>query len=238
MGLSEIRSTSEPEELRRRGQFGQLPSFRMQWIPFFQVALVVGVLIIAALRFVALKQRLASLQNRPAKTLTAIKEADDGSEADESGSRCICLNLQASPKGLSEFDEGRRIIFIPKDQVRSVELRFGIQAERPVLQASAGLALVGLGIAGALLLETGGLPGLRWGLGALVFGGLGVWLVWEAIKKGHYLVVEGPQGQRRLHFKGRPQESELSDFIRKAAPLGYLIRDVTGQPVVRQVLGS
>ncbi len=43
----------------------------------------------------------------------------------------------------------KRVVFIPKEQVQRIEVRHGLQAESPLLQALVGLALIGIGMSGA-----------------------------------------------------------------------------------------
>ena len=135
------------------------------------------------------------------------------------------LNLAISEKGLSEFSGGRRIIFIPKDEVQSIEIKFGSSAERPLMQAIAGFVLLGLGWLELALVFMGGLKGLRWGLGFVVFGGLGVLCLYETFKKNHYLWVICRNDKRKLVFKGAFQETEFSKFINDATKLGYCFKD-------------
>ncbi len=135
------------------------------------------------------------------------------------------LNIVVSEKGLSEFSEGKRIIFIPKDRVRHIEIKFGSQAGRPLPQVILGLILIGFGLAGSYLVAFGGVRGLYWGLGLIAFGGIGVFCLYEAIKEGHYLQVTGPQGTRKLKMVGEFNKIELPKFIQDASGLGYEVRD-------------
>ncbi len=99
---------------------------------------------------------------------------------DQSPQSLSYLNVTASEKGLSEFSGGRRIIFIPKEQIQSIEFKFGSLAERPLAQAIFGLLLLaGMGFVGIYLFVEGSVYGLRWGLGFLLFGGLGGFLLFE-----------------------------------------------------------
>lgn len=67
------------------------------------------------------------------------------------------LNIVASEMGLAEMNGSRRIIFIPKEQVQKVEIRYGSQAERPLVQGISGLIFIGLGIIGLHMIIAGGL---------------------------------------------------------------------------------
>ena len=132
------------------------------------------------------------------------------------------LNIEISERGLSEFSGGSRIIFVPKEKVQRIQIEFGSAAESPLTQGIAGLALIGLGCAG-LPIILNGIAGLRWGLGFLVFGGLGIWLFHETFKKTHYLRVIGytDNHTRKLVFRGAFQEVEFSEFIKSATQFGY-----------------
>jgi hypothetical protein len=137
----------------------------------------------------------------------------------------LYLNMAVSEHGLTELSGNRRVVFIPKEQVQSIEIRYGSQAERPLVQGITGLALIVLGIVGLSIMATGSLDMLRWGLGFFVFGGLGAWLLWEVLKRGHYLWVICSNDTRKLVFKGTIQKTELSGFVRSAAQFGYVFRD-------------
>jgi hypothetical protein len=139
--------------------------------------------------------------------------------------KLLYLNVAVSEKGLAEFSGNRRVVFIPKEQVRNVEIKFGPQAERPIVQGIIAIALIGLGVVGLSMLAADGLVAIRWSLGFLVFGGLGVWLLYEASKTGFYLRVISPNDTRKLVFKGVIQKAELLDFTKNAAQFGYDFRD-------------
>jgi len=135
------------------------------------------------------------------------------------------LNIAFSEKGVSEFAGKRRVVFISRDRVQMVEIKHGLQAERPLLLAVTGLLLIVLGAGGAIILTDGGLATLRWGLGFLFFGALGAWLSWESLRRGYYLHVVCPDDVRKLAIRGRIQQMEFREFIQNAAKLGYDIRD-------------
>jgi hypothetical protein len=143
------------------------------------------------------------------------------SESTTSTNQVSYLNIMISEKGLSEFSHGKRLIFIPKEQVQSIEIKFGTRAERPLMQMILGVLLAGLGIVGFSFVLTGGLRGLRWGLGFIVFGGLGVFCLYEALKKGYYLQIISTNDTRKLVFSGAVQKAELSQFLTKAVQFGY-----------------
>jgi hypothetical protein len=135
------------------------------------------------------------------------------------------LSVRISEKGLSEYNGNKRIVFIPKEQVQLIEIKFGSHAERPVIQLILGLCLGALGLAGLDLAINGGVRGLYWGLGFMGFGAIGVLCLYEAIKRGYYLCVTCSKDTRKLVFKGITQREDLSGFIKNASDLGYNYRD-------------
>jgi hypothetical protein len=135
------------------------------------------------------------------------------------------LNIVVSEKGLSEFSHGQRIIFIPKEQIQRIEIKFGSQAERPLVQVMLGLLLTGLGLVGLFLLISGGFAELRWGIGFILFGGLGVFCLYEVFRKGYYLHVISSNDMRKLVIKGAVQKMELSEFIKAAVQFGYIFQN-------------
>jgi hypothetical protein len=137
------------------------------------------------------------------------------------------LNLEISEKGISEFSGNRRIVFVPRENIQSIEVRFGSNAERPLLQIIAGMLLAGLGYAGAVMVFDNLSPsrGLRWGLGLIFFGCLGIWMFWEALRRSHYLLVITRNDRRKLIFKGRWAQPDFDKFAKDAAGLSYQFRD-------------
>ena len=62
---------------------------------------------------------------------------------------------------------------------------------------------------------------MRWEAGFIVFGVVGGWLFLEALRVGHYLLVAGSQGSRKIIFDGKVEESQLREFLSHATRLGY-----------------
>lgn len=139
----------------------------------------------------------------------------------------LYLNVTVSEKGLTELSGNKRIIFIPKDQIQSVEIKFGYQAERPFVQGTLGLVLTVLGIIGINMIAKGGWAMLleRWAVGFVFFGGLGAWLFWEALRRGYYLRVICSNDTRNLALKGAVRKADWSSFIKSASQFGYIFRD-------------
>jgi hypothetical protein len=118
--------------------------------------------------------------------------------------------------------EGRRVVFVRKEHVQAVEVRFGSPAERPLPQGILGAGLTTLGFASVIFLYGGGIVGLRWYLGSLFFGAIGLWILWEALSRRSYLRVICSNDERKLVFSGIVrQKSELLSFLQSATQFGY-----------------
>ena len=73
--------------------------------------------------------------------------------------------MAVSEKGIAELSGNRSVIFITKEQIQNIEIKFGSQAERPIVQGILGIALVGLGEVGISMVAAVGLVAIRWSLG-------------------------------------------------------------------------
>lgn len=132
------------------------------------------------------------------------------------------LNITFSKKGVSEFSGKRRVVFVPREEIQRIQIKTGSRAERPLVQSIAGVVLLGLGLVGLRLFIANGVTFLRWEAGFLLFGGVGGWLLLEALRKGHYLLVICNKGSRKLVFDKKINEPELAQFLKNAAGLGYI----------------
>jgi hypothetical protein len=135
--------------------------------------------------------------------------------------RLSYLNIEISERGLSEFNSGKRAVFIPKEQICKIETRFGSAAERPGLQLAAGALLAGMGVAGIAMIAASGMRGVRWGYGFIFFGCMGAWLLYETFISCHYLLVTCQSEIRKLVFHGKFDACEFSKIAKNAAELGY-----------------
>ena len=139
----------------------------------------------------------------------------------ESEERFTCLNIAFSKKGVSEYSGERCVVFIPREEIQLIETKTGSRAENPLVQGIAGFLLSAVGLFAIYMVIKGGAMLLRWEAGFLVFGGVGVWLLWEALRQGRYLRVVCAKGDRKLIFHGTVNESELQEFSRNTTRLGY-----------------
>jgi hypothetical protein len=133
------------------------------------------------------------------------------------------------PDGLGVLDGDRVVKHVPRDNLQTIEVRSGLLSAHPFLQLAFGAVLVWLGLSPAKSL----LDGLREGettvdvvafLALLI--PLGAWLVYDALKRGHYLIVESGGGRLKIPLKGRPSAADVDAFVGRAkSELGYDIID-------------
>ncbi len=136
-------------------------------------------------------------------------------------------SVRVSAQGLAEMDGPRRINFIPRSEVRGLELVHASAAERPAVTSLLGLALLLVALFPfaflILIFVNGGFmdTSLFWFSG---FGVPGGWLLWLAFKKRHVLLVRTSGGTRKLAFHSSASPEDIVRFITDAAPrFGYSV---------------
>lgn len=134
------------------------------------------------------------------------------------------LGVAISEKGLGEIDGKRYLVHIPQSEITFAEVKYGSPAERPTMQLVAGAILAPLCFFGIYIILMNGLTMIRWSLGMLLFGGVGIWLIIEVLKKRHYLEVQTSKGNRKLVFKGKVENDKLDQFLQQLTDGGYNFR--------------
>jgi hypothetical protein len=135
--------------------------------------------------------------------------------------RLSYLNITVSNKGIAEYNGKRCAVFIAREDILHIESGIGSRAENPLGQGILSIILSGLGAYGLFLVSRVGWALLRWEGGFVVFGLIGLWLLYEVLKRGHNLRVTGPKETRKLVFSGKVDEVELKEFLANVARFGY-----------------
>ncbi|MDB6019806.1 MAG: hypothetical protein JWR19_4295 [Pedosphaera sp.] len=134
------------------------------------------------------------------------------------------LTVKASAEGVSEVSKGRILVFVNKAEIERIELSSGSGAENPVLQLVLGILLTALGASAVVPICLGNGLMLRYGLGFIFFGLVGVWMIFEALQKRTYLLVSTRKDRRKLFFKGKVDAKQLAEFLDAAQEnFGYQI---------------
>jgi hypothetical protein len=124
------------------------------------------------------------------------------------------LGVELRRDGVAEIGSSGDAVFIPRDDIVSVELRHGSVAERPLVQIGCALVFMTAGLLFVLFffywMARGG-----WGtyyalggVGGVIFG---IILLRGLVRRGYYLRVSTRTETRKIVFNGTP----LPDRIRK-----------------------
>lgn len=144
--------------------------------------------------------------------------------------RAEYLGVVLDQEGVAEWEDGRRAVFVRRDELRGLRHEIGWRSERPILQGLFGAAVLTAGLYVLVLvvsafLRHGGFPRPR-SLAAVgvTFPILGAWALFGAFRRGHFLraaLVHG--GSRKFLLQGRFDPTEFDAFVTRARGIGYSI---------------
>ena len=124
------------------------------------------------------------------------------------------------------LDGGTEVVTVPLGYVRSLTLKRGFTAERPLVEGLFGVACCVLGLS-AVRAAVLWIFGSRYVSKSLLLLALlvplGAWLLRDALRRGFYLAAALDRGSRKFPFAGT-LDAEFSEFIRQA-------RDVSGRAI-------
>ena len=154
------------------------------------------------------------------------------------------LAVELGAEGAAEWADRRRIVFVPRDGIRGIELRRGIAGERPALQVIVGVAAILGGM--YLLASLGGVLGLvfmgfasrmaaRFAMGGALIACLGAWVLWTGVRPAYFLLVRTADDARKLVLAPTVELEHVSTFLHSASQrFGYVVEwriDVPRPPV-------
>lgn len=123
--------------------------------------------------------------------------------------------VEATEDGIAAPGHGRRLI--PRGQIRSISVRWGFLAERPLGTIGVGIGF--LAAAACSLLWPSCLTALV--IPLILLGGA---LVYSALLRGYYLDIETQRGKRKIHLVDCSSMVEAEYFLRELHErFGYLI---------------
>jgi hypothetical protein len=134
--------------------------------------------------------------------------------------------VRFSEQRLDGLDGGHPVIRILRSDIQKIDLRWGRQAARPLVQTTLGLGTLLIGGGAAIHLVLSLLQGTVYFLKAdgllTVLILLGVWLFRNALKKGYYLDVTTRRGREKVPFGAQAPITEILDCLHQASvKLGY-----------------
>lgn len=145
------------------------------------------------------------------------------------------LGVQFSLAGIASVYGARTSLFIPRDDIHSIALKYGYPGERRLFQLILGFVLLGIALwqLGGVLLYlylSGKIDISSIGV-VLPLTGVGTWLLYDAFHRAWFFEVETHGKIKKLPVEGKPSPEIFKQFLVLAQRLGYVI-DVSALPVV------
>lgn len=136
-----------------------------------------------------------------------------------------CSSVCVTATEITEKDNEKVLISIPKEQIERITLKHGLKANRPFIEMCIGIGLIALGYFTGILPiksflikiinepEVNIRPTLYTIFMALIWTPLGVYLTIDALKRRYYLLIETVSGKKKAVFKDDLTKSEVITFI-------------------------
>jgi hypothetical protein len=142
--------------------------------------------------------------------------------------------VRVTATAIAELDGKRALVTVKRADIQRVVLRWGRQSRRAFGLLLFGAVLLLLGLTSALLFlgaisdDGNGADIWGWGATLAIIGG---WAVYDALRRGFFLEIDGPPAGRRLCFRRRAGRRKIDEFLTEAERrFGYQI-DRDGPPV-------
>jgi hypothetical protein len=137
-----------------------------------------------------------------------------------------CSDVIASDRGIIETEAGRQMQLVPRESIRSITLRYGSAAHRPVLEMIAGMALTSASVFDLSRIVVTG-KWSRYDIGILVFGLIGGYMIYSVARKTHYLHIITDSTHFKIRFSPNATKEEIKLFcetIKKSGTTNYPTR--------------
>lgn len=133
--------------------------------------------------------------------------------------------LMKSANEISEIDNDKVILSIPKEKIKNIILTHGCSVNRPFIQLVIAVVLLALGyFAGILPIKNyinqlinnpdiDRRPTFYTLFMALIWTPLGIYLVADVFKRRYYLLIETATGRQKIVFKDNLSKEKLFNFI-------------------------
>jgi hypothetical protein len=123
--------------------------------------------------------------------------------------------LRISSDAVEEFQDNRSVIRINRQEIRSIRLSHGFLARHPLLQTIFGILVITISgffsLAGIAELQARIID--FWTLSPTLFVVLGIWIIYDATKRGYYVQIYTADKSHKLLI-GRsltqPEQSEIT----------------------------
>jgi hypothetical protein len=122
-----------------------------------------------------------------------------------------CGDVVASDRGIIETEAGKQMQFVPREDIRSIVLRYGCAAHRPLVELIVGIALSVLGLADLYRIATSWKIS-RYDLGAVAFGAVGAYMIYTVARKYHYLHIKTASNHFNIRFARTATPDKIKSF--------------------------
>ena len=130
--------------------------------------------------------------------------------------------VRCEPRRLAEVESGRVMVAMDRAEIRGISSGHSVQAQHPVRQSIVGLVWFSITYFpakhvlywfrhGGVLFSTE--------IWMVTFGGIGLYMVISALRRGYYLDVELERGKRRLAFGRDATAQGAEDFVQSVERL-------------------
>ncbi len=143
-------------------------------------------------------------------------------ETGEEPDAIVLAGVRCTTDGIELWDGDRILKHVPRGELQKIELRHGFLSQHPIVQIAlgGGIAWLGLGPAEEVLrwFREGGtmIDLLAW---FVLLVPAGVWVIYDALRRGHYLSVRARKESLRFVLKGNPDDVRLAEFLDRARAL-------------------
>ncbi len=126
-------------------------------------------------------------------------------------------SLRISDAAIEELQDGRPILSIKRSDVRSIRLCYGFLSRHPIPQIVFGATLTlfsgffmlaGIGELAAGIVQF-------WTCLPIVFAGLGLWVIYDATKRGYFLQVSASNSTYKLAIGDKAGKSDVNAIVRE-----------------------
>jgi hypothetical protein len=127
--------------------------------------------------------------------------------------------IRISAEAIAELDGTRALMVVKRADLLRVRLDYGWHSNHPFLQIGFGGILVAIGLAPIPVIIHWLLFGGRlstawvWMLTMVLFGG---WVVFDGLKRGFFLTLEGNNFRKKLCFDRRVGLAEIEKYLQEA----------------------
>jgi hypothetical protein len=129
-------------------------------------------------------------------------------------------SIKAWDAGIGEMDRTRAVVFMPRAEIRRLELAYAPGAERPLVTLLLGVFVLAVSVTPILYLLAAlavrGVMNIKFFL-ILGLAPLGLWLLRFSLKKRLVLVVHTAKGRRKMVFQGSRDIDAIHDLLHQVS---------------------